>query len=77
MVCRMNYCNLRLCSKQKMIPLLWIINVELIISFFTCMKSNKINHLKNTLVSPNGFLMVNFLHFVIQKIIFYHKFPSF
>lgn len=46
---------------------IWIINVELIISFFTCMKANKFNYLKNTLVSPNGFLMVNFLHFVIEK----------
>jgi len=31
------------------------------------MKANKINYFKNTLVSPNGFLMVNFLHFVIEK----------
>ncbi len=73
----MNYNNLRLCSKQKMIPLLWLINVELTISFFTCMKANKINYLKNTSLSPNGFLMLNFLHFVIEKIIFYHKFLSF
>jgi hypothetical protein len=41
------------------------------------MKANKINYLKNTLVSPNGFLMVNFFNFVIENKIFYHKFLSF
>jgi hypothetical protein len=39
------------------------------------MKAYKINHLKNKLISPNGFLRVNFLHFVIE--IFFHKFLSF
>jgi hypothetical protein len=35
--------------------LLWISNVELIISFFTCMKANKIIYFKNKLISPNFF----------------------